>query len=131
MVDFHEATWVHKYKGNYYLSYSDNHEDGVNIEVYGTGGYNVGWTAEGEWLEYTVNVTKSDYYAVQVYAASPEPLKIEIFDLQGRQVRTFNENSMVGINKIPINVRNITSGYYFVKLSRGNSARTEKLLVIR
>ena len=76
-------------------------------------------------------MTKSDYYAVQVYAASPEPLKLEIFDLQGRQVRTFNENSMVGINKIPINVRNITSGYYFVKLSRGNSARTEKLLVIR
>lgn len=28
LVDFHEATWVHKYKGKYYLSYSDNHEDG-------------------------------------------------------------------------------------------------------
>lgn len=24
-TDFHEAPWVHKYKGNYYLSHSDNH----------------------------------------------------------------------------------------------------------
>jgi len=26
LQDFHEATWVHKYKGLYYLSYSDNHD---------------------------------------------------------------------------------------------------------
>ena len=25
LVDFHEATWVHKYNGKYYLTYSDNH----------------------------------------------------------------------------------------------------------
>lgn len=25
LVDFHEATWVHKYNGKYYLSYGDNH----------------------------------------------------------------------------------------------------------
>ena len=28
LVDFHEATWIHKYNGKYYLSYSDNHEPG-------------------------------------------------------------------------------------------------------
>lgn len=28
LVDFHEATWVHKREGVYYLSYSDNHDDG-------------------------------------------------------------------------------------------------------
>ncbi|MDE5675359.1 MAG: family 43 glycosylhydrolase, partial [Muribaculaceae bacterium] len=27
LEDFHEATWVHKYNGKYYLSYSDNHDD--------------------------------------------------------------------------------------------------------
>jgi len=26
LVDFHEATWVHKRNGWYYLSYSDNHD---------------------------------------------------------------------------------------------------------
>lgn len=24
-TDFHEAPWMHKYKGKYYLSHSDNH----------------------------------------------------------------------------------------------------------
>ena len=28
LVDFHEATWIHKHNGKYYLSYSDNHDDG-------------------------------------------------------------------------------------------------------
>lgn len=28
LIDFHEATWVHKRKGIYYLSYSDNHSVG-------------------------------------------------------------------------------------------------------
>lgn len=28
LSDFHEATWIHKYNGKYYLSYSDNHDDG-------------------------------------------------------------------------------------------------------
>ncbi len=27
LIDFHEATWVHKRNGIYYLSYSDNHDD--------------------------------------------------------------------------------------------------------
>lgn len=27
LEDFHEAAWVHKYKGKYYLSYSDNHDE--------------------------------------------------------------------------------------------------------
>lgn len=36
LVDFHEATWVHKYNGKYYLSYSDNHNPGQEGEE----GYN-------------------------------------------------------------------------------------------
>jgi hypothetical protein len=35
LVDFHEATWIHKYKGKYYLSYSDNHNDDWNDGVEG------------------------------------------------------------------------------------------------
>jgi|GEM_PF-236949 len=30
LVDFHEATWVHKYNGKYYLSHSDGHGDDGN-----------------------------------------------------------------------------------------------------
>ena len=34
IVDFHEATWVHKYKGKYYLSHSDGHGDDGNQMKY-------------------------------------------------------------------------------------------------
>jgi len=30
LVNFHEATWIHKYNGKYYLSYSDNGGGGAN-----------------------------------------------------------------------------------------------------
>lgn len=32
--DFHEATWIHKYKGTYYLSHSDNHTTDGNHMKY-------------------------------------------------------------------------------------------------
>jgi len=32
LPDFHEATWVHKRNGIYYLSYSDNHDEGNDRE---------------------------------------------------------------------------------------------------
>jgi len=32
LVDFHEATWVHKRNGIYYLSYSDNHDKNNDTE---------------------------------------------------------------------------------------------------
>jgi hypothetical protein len=34
------------------------------------GGYNVAWIKAGEWLKYTVNVTKAGSYAIDVRAAS-------------------------------------------------------------
>jgi len=43
---------------------------GVDIEVCSAGGYNVGWTKTGEWLAYTVKVSKSADYQVTFYVAS-------------------------------------------------------------
>jgi uncharacterized repeat protein (TIGR01451 family) len=42
----------------------------VDIEVAGEGGYDVGWTDEGEWLNYTVNVGSAGNYTVQLRVAS-------------------------------------------------------------
>ncbi len=36
------------------------------------GGYNVGYIATGEWLEYTVNVTQTGYYDFDVRVAAPQ-----------------------------------------------------------
>jgi endonuclease/exonuclease/phosphatase family metal-dependent hydrolase len=44
---------------------------GVDIEASSEGGYDVGWTAAGEWLNYTVNVTSAGSYTVGLRAAAP------------------------------------------------------------
>jgi probable HAF family extracellular repeat protein len=43
----------------------------VDLEVSSEGGYDVGWVAAGEWLNYTVNVSASGSYTVQLRVASP------------------------------------------------------------
>jgi alpha-L-fucosidase len=43
---------------------------GVDIETCSIGGYNVGWTFAGEWMAYTVTVSKSATYQVTLYIAS-------------------------------------------------------------
>jgi phosphatidylserine/phosphatidylglycerophosphate/cardiolipin synthase-like enzyme len=43
----------------------------VDIEVSSEGGYDVGWTTPGEWMNYTVSVTSAGTYTVQLRVASP------------------------------------------------------------
>jgi len=43
----------------------------VDLEASSGGGYDVGWTTPGEWLNYTVNVGSSGAYSVQLRVASP------------------------------------------------------------
>ena len=44
---------------------------GVDIEQSSEGGYDVGWIAANEWLNYTVNVGAAGNYTVQLRVASP------------------------------------------------------------
>jgi len=44
--------------------------EGVDIIKLDNGGYAVGYTAAGEWLEYTVNVTKAGEYDYEIVAAT-------------------------------------------------------------
>ena len=53
LSDFHEATWIHKYNGKYYLSYADNNP-GANRLRYATSDSPLGpWKYEGIYLEPT------------------------------------------------------------------------------
>jgi endonuclease/exonuclease/phosphatase family metal-dependent hydrolase len=45
--------------------------DDVGIEPSSAGGFDVGWTQGGEWLNYTVNVAASGNYVAQIRVASP------------------------------------------------------------
>lgn len=44
--------------------------EAVDIETCSEGGYNVGWTAAGEWLEYTVNVGTAGDYQLEARVAA-------------------------------------------------------------
>lgn len=46
--------------------------DGVDIEAGPGGGYHVGWTEAGEWLQYTLNVDAEGMYTVGLVSAAPE-----------------------------------------------------------
>jgi len=45
----------------------------VDIQASAGGGFNVGWTAAGEWLNYTVNVATAGTYSVQLRVATTQP----------------------------------------------------------
>jgi beta-xylosidase len=60
LVDFHEASWVHKRKGVYYLSYSDNHDSAGlrNRMCYSTSKNPLGpWEYKGIYIEPTDSYT--------------------------------------------------------------------------
>jgi beta-xylosidase len=60
LVDFHEATWVHKRNGVYYLSYADNHDAGGlhNRMCYATSSSPLGpWVFRGVYIDPTDSYT--------------------------------------------------------------------------
>lgn len=58
LVDFHEGSWVHKYKGKYYLSYADNNPSGGNQLRYATSDNPLGpWTYKGIYVKPTGSPT--------------------------------------------------------------------------
>lgn len=79
LEDFHEAAWIHKRNGIYYLSYSDNHDDNWNDGVkgdnrmrYATSNNPLGpWQSQGIYMEPTNSYTnhgsiveyKGEWYA--------------------------------------------------------------------
>ena len=46
------------------------HRQGEAQSDSGSGGYNVGWTSAGEWLEYSINALFDGQYTLQIRTAS-------------------------------------------------------------
>lgn len=66
---------------------------GVDISNASEGGFNVGWTSDGEWLEYTVNVASAGDYDFTFRVASP--------GTNGRLNVAFNGSNKTGTVSIP------------------------------
>ena len=54
--------------------------DDVDVEPILSGGYDIGWTTTGEWLEYTVNIVETGPYTLSIRHASQSSLgKVKIY----------------------------------------------------
>lgn len=106
------------------IAYSDNDTtnqgnqyrtlEGVDIEVCQEGGYNVGWTNAGEWLEYTVNVTAGTY-DISLRVASIYSNKQAKVYLDGTLLGTFtipNTGSWQSWRNVTINNVTVSGGNY-------------------
>ncbi|GAB3225092.1 PQQ-dependent sugar dehydrogenase [Spirosoma arcticum] len=60
--------------------------DGVDIEGCAEGGFNIGYVATGEWLEYTVNVTTAGPYTLSARVATPYNANNFHVELDGQAV---------------------------------------------
>jgi hypothetical protein len=60
--------------------------DAVDIEACSEGGFNVGWVQNGEWLEYTVNVTQAGVYSLQARVASNTSTGSVQFEMNGLNI---------------------------------------------
>jgi hypothetical protein len=50
----------------------------VDIQRASGGGYNIGWTTPGEWVAYTVNVTRAGTYTVTLRVAATSSKTVDV-----------------------------------------------------
>lgn len=63
--------------------------DGVDIEAcsdFSSNGFNVGWIETGEWLKYTINVTQSGLYDINLNVSAPNTGGNIILSLDGQSI---------------------------------------------
>ncbi len=78
------------------------------------------------------NPTYGDHITVQLYIDYPGNAILDIFNILGQKVKTFNLSNLTrGYDKVTISVKDLTSGVYFFQLTVENCTETKKLLLIR
>ena len=97
--------------GSYNSGYSYRN-DGVDIESCSSpysNGYDVGWTATGEWLKYTVNIASSGTYNIQLNVAAPATGGKIILSIDGTSIGNVLDVPATGGYQIwqDININNV------------------------
>lgn len=67
-------------------------------------------------------------FSIQLNSVSSGKVKIEVFDVRGRLILNKSYNNSGGLNE-NINLGNVQSGMYLVKLTEGNRKSTKKIMV--
>lgn len=94
--------------------------DDVDVEACTEGGHNIGYTANGEWLEYTVNVTSAGLYKIEARVASQTggSFTIEIPGTGTTSAFTVgNTGGWQTWQTVTLNNVNLTAGQKIIKLN--------------
>lgn len=78
-IAYHDESTANQ--GNQYRT-----NEGVDLENCSEGGYNIGYVSNGEWLEYSVNVTISGKYTFAARVANPGTAKTMHVELDGQDI---------------------------------------------
>ncbi|GAA4311271.1 carbohydrate-binding protein [Compostibacter hankyongensis] len=99
--------------------------ESVDLEVSSEGDYDVGWTAPGEWISYTVNVAETGDYLAVVRIASPNGgrnfhLEVDGVDVTGSMEvpNTGNYQSYTNVSR----VIHLTKGKHILKFFEDTGA---------
>ena len=87
----------------------------VSQKECGEGGYNVGWIASGEWLEYTVSVAMTGNYDIEARVASE--LGGGIFHIEFEGIDVTEEVSWQTYTSIFVNDVSLTAGDHIMRIS--------------
>ncbi|HEY8401689.1 MAG TPA: Ig-like domain-containing protein [Cytophagaceae bacterium] len=109
---------------SYYDSTPENEgfsyrNDEVDIQDCVEGGYNIGWTNTGEWLEYTVNVASTTKYNFKFRIATPMNDRKLHVEMNGTTVTTVNIPNTGGWQNwqtVTVNNINLNAGTQILRL---------------
>ncbi len=116
-VAYHDTT-----SGN---SGGDYRSDDVDVETCGEGGFNVGWIASGEWLEYSVNVATTGTYDIEARVASQSDGGNFHIEFDGYDVTDTVSFAATGgwqdYTSVFVNDVSLTAGVYIMRVSMDSS----------
>jgi len=70
-------------------------------------------------------------FAVPRSFDASDEVRLILYDMLGRRIRTVQQGIHTGRNEIRLNVANVAPGVYFLRLVAGSQIRTQKLTVVR
>lgn len=73
----------------------------------------------------------SDFIWVNFYSENQSNTVIELLNMEGKIILSFNQGSSIGNQSVKINTSELSSGLYFLKVSSGNFSKTDKISIIK
>ncbi len=75
------------------------------------------------------NPASNGNFNITLTANDKNNITLNVYDVLGKEVHSFNYTTKVGSNFINVNLKDSNKGMYFVKLSSGDNSITKKLII--